>query len=72
MSNKDDLKMIVHPPPSGSIASYMRSIMEDMNADQMRKKERDVLLDKTAVTGPDVHHRLNTDDPFTELYIEAI
>ena len=39
--------------------------MEDMSADQLRIIERYVLFDKTMVTGPDIHHRLNADDPFT-------
>ena len=65
ISNKDDLKTIVHPQPSGSIAIYIRSRMEDMSADQLRIIERLVLFNKTAVTGLDVHHRLNADDPFT-------
>ena len=43
----------------------MCSIMEDMSADQLRIIERYVLFDKTMVTGPDIHHRLNADDPFT-------
>ena len=65
LSRIDDLKTIVHPRPSGSIAVYKRSIMKDMSANQLRIIQRDVLFDKTAVTGPDVHHRLNTDEPFT-------
>ena len=59
------LKTIVHPRLSDSIVVYMRSILKDMSADQLRITERDVLFDKTAVTGPNVHHRLNADDPFT-------
>ena len=55
--------MIVHPQPSGSKAVYMHSIMEDMSADQLRIIERDVLFDKTA--GPELHHRINADDPLT-------
>ena len=31
----------------------------------MRIIERDVVFNKTAVTGPDLHHQLNADDPFT-------
>ena len=42
----------------------MRSITEDMSPDQLRIIKRDVLFDKTAVTGPDLHHKLNADDPF--------
>ena len=59
------MRTIVHPRPSDSITVYMRSIMEDMSADQLRIIERDVLFDKTAVTGLDVHHQLNVYDPFT-------
>ena len=51
MSHKDDLKTIVHPRPSGSIAIYMCNIIEDMSVDQLRIIERDVQSDKTAVTG---------------------
>ena len=65
ISRKDDLKTIVHPRPSGSIAIYLRSMMEDMSADQLRIRERDVLFDKTTVIRPDIHHRLNADDSFT-------
>ena len=36
-----------------------------MSADQLRIIERLVLFNKTAVTGLDVHHRLNADDPFS-------
>ena len=39
--------------------------MEDMSVDQLRIIERDVLFGKITVTGPDIHHRLNADDPFT-------
>ena len=35
-----------------------------MSADQLRIIEKDVLFDKTAFTGPDVHRQLNADDPF--------
>ena len=44
ISRKDDLKTIVHPRLSGSIAVYMRSLMEDMSADQLKIIERDVLF----------------------------
>ena len=50
ISRKDDLKMIVHPRPSGGIVVYMRGIMEYMRADQLRIIERDVLFDKTDIT----------------------
>ena len=39
--------------------------MEGMRANHLRIIERDVLFNKTMVTGPDVHHRLNANDPFT-------
>ena len=65
ISRKDDLKTIVHLRPSCNIAVYMRSIMEGMRANHLRIIERDVLFNKTMVTGPDVHHRLNANDPFT-------
>ena len=65
ISRKDDLKTIVHPRPYVSIAVYMHSIMKDMSADQLRIIERDVVFNKMAVTGPDIHHQLNAHDPFT-------
>ena len=43
----------------------MRSMIENMSANQMRIIERAVLLGKMVVTGLDVHHKLNADDPFT-------
>ena len=43
----------------------MCSIIEDMSADQLRIIERDVLFNKITVPGPDIHHRVNADDPFT-------
>ena len=49
----------------------MRSITEDLNADQQRIIKRDVLFDKTAVTGPDAHHKLNADDPLTS-YLDLV
>ena len=33
--------------------------MEEMSANHLRMIERDVRLNKTAVTEPDVHHQLN-------------
>ena len=49
----------------------MRSITEDMSAEQLRIIKRDILFDKTAVTGPDVHHKLNADDSFTP-YLDLV
>ena len=49
----------------------MRSIMEDMSADQLRIIKRDVVFDKTAVTGPEAHHKLNADDLFTP-YLDLV
>ena len=40
ISRKDDLKQIVMPKPSGSIATYMRRILEDMSDDQLKFIER--------------------------------
>ena len=65
ISRKNDLKIIVHPRYYGSTAVYMRSMMENMCANQMRIIARDVLLGKTVVTRLDVHHKLNADDLFT-------
>ena len=62
ISRKDDMKQIVPPTPSGSIATYMRSIMEDMTPDQLAVIENDVLFDRSQVTGDNVHHRLHDGD----------
>ena len=43
----------------------MCKTMEDMSRDQLTLIERDEMFDKTVVTGPDVHHQLNINDPFT-------
>ena len=62
ISRKDDMKPIVQPTPSGSIATYMRSIMEDMTSDQLAVIENDVLFDRSQVIGDNVHHRLHDGD----------
>ena len=62
ISRKDNMKPIVRPRPSGSIATYMRSIMEDMTPDQLAVIENGVLFDRSQVTGDNVHHRLHDGD----------
>ena len=47
ISCKDDMKQIVKARPSGSIATYMRSIMEDITPDQLAVIENDILFDRS-------------------------
>ena len=56
------MKTIVQPRSSASIASYTRSIMEDMTPDQLAVIENDVLFDRSQVTGDNVHRRLHDGD----------
>ena len=42
ISRKDDLKQIGMPKPSGSIATYMRGMLEDMPDDQLKFIEKDI------------------------------
>ena len=56
------MKPIVRPRSSGSIATYMQSIMEDMTPDQLAVIENDVLFDRLQVTGDNVQHRLHDGD----------
>ena len=59
ISRKDDVKPIVWPRPSGSIATYTRSIMEYVTPDQLAVIENDVLFNRSQVTGDNVHYRLH-------------
>ena len=59
---KDNMKPIVRPRPSGSITTYMRSIMEDMTPDQLAVIENDVLFDRSKVTGENLHYSLHDGD----------
>ena len=61
---KDDLETIVHPRPSGSVASHARSIMKDMSSKQLSVIERDMLLDRSHISGENVHHRFERSNPF--------
>ena len=61
---KDDLETIVHPRPSGSVASHAQSIMKDMSPKQLSVIERDMLLDRSHVSGENVHHRFERSNPF--------
>ena len=62
---KDELETIVHPRPSGSVASYTRSIMEDMSSKQLSVIERDMLFDRSHVSKENIHHRFKINNPFT-------
>ena len=56
------MKPIVRYRPSGSIATYMRSIMENMTPDQLAVIENDILLDRLQVIGDNVHRHLQEGD----------
>ena len=58
MSCKEDMKAIVRPRPSGSIATYIQSMMEDMIEKQLQVIEIDIFFDKTQVLGNRVHYHL--------------
>ena len=47
---KDDQHPIVHPRPSGSVASYLRSILQHMTSKQPEVIERDLLFVKDLVS----------------------
>ena len=61
---KDDLETIVHPRPSGSVASHARSIMKDMSSKQLSVIERDMLFDRSHLSGENVHHRFERNNHF--------
>ena len=62
ISHNDKMKTIVQSRPSGSIITYIRDIMEDMNRDQLAVIESDVLFNRWQVTGDNVHYRLYDGD----------
>ena len=62
---KDELETVVHPRPSGSVASYARSIMEDMSSKRLSVIERDMLFDRSHVSKENVHHRFEINNPFS-------
>ena len=45
MLKKDNLETIVHRRPSGSVANYAQSEMEDMSSKQLSVIGRDMLFD---------------------------
>ena len=61
---KDELETIVHPKPSGSVASYAQSIMEDMSSKQLSVIKRNMSFDRSHVSGENVHHRFESNNPF--------
>ena len=65
MLKEDDLETIVHPRPSGSVAIYARSEMEDMLPKQLNVRERNMLFDRSHVSGENAHHRFKSNNPFT-------
>ena len=62
---KVELETIVHPKPSGSVASYAQSIMEDMSSKQLSVIKRNMSFDRSHVSGENVHHRFESNNPFT-------
>ena len=46
---KDEQHPIVHPRPSGSVASYLHSIMQHMTSKQLEVVERDLIIVKSAL-----------------------
>ena len=56
------MKTIVQSRPSGSIVTYIRGIMEDMNLDQLAVIKNDVLFNRSQVTGDNVHYRFYDGD----------
>ena len=64
MLKKDELETIVHPKPSGSVASYAQSIMEDMSSKQLSVIKRNMSFDRSHVSGENVHHRFENNNPF--------
>ena len=61
---KQDLKAIVQPRRSGSLAYHARSIMQHMTDKQLQVIERDMLFVNEPVTGPNVHYRINQPNGF--------
>ena len=69
MLKKDNLETIVHRRPSGSVANYAQSEMEDMSSKQLSVIGRDMLFDRSHVPGENVHHRFKSNNPFTATFI---
>ena len=59
IKRKQDLKSIVLPKPSGSLASHARSIMQHMTDKQLKVIETEMLFVKEPVVGENIHYRLN-------------
>ena len=59
IERKQDLKSIVLPRPSGSLASHARSIMQHMTDEQLKVIEREMLFVKEPVVGENIHYRLD-------------
>ena len=56
---KQDLKSIVLPRPSGSLASDARKIMQHMTDEKLKVTERKMLFVKEPVVGENIHYRLD-------------
>ena len=59
IERKQDLKSIVLPRSSGSLASHARSIMQHMTDEQLKVTEREMLFVKEPVVGENIHYRLD-------------
>ena len=59
IERKQDLKSIVLPRPSGSLASHACSIMQHMTDKELKVIEREMLFGKEPVVGENIHYRLD-------------
>ena len=59
IERKQDLKSIVLPRPSGSLASHARSIIQHMTDEQLKVIEWEMLLVKEPVVGENIYYRLD-------------
>ena len=65
IERKQDLKSIVLPRPSGSLASHTRSKMQHMTDEQLKVIEREMLFVKEPVVGENINYILDSQgDPF--------
>ena len=59
IERKQDLKSIVLPGPSGSLASHARSIMQYMTDEQLKIIEKEMLFVKEPIVSKNIHYRLD-------------
>ena len=59
IERKQDLKSIVLPGPSGSLASHARSIMQHMTDEQLKIIEKEMLFVKEPIVSKNIHYRLD-------------